>query len=378
VANASSAISGLQPSGLFIGQLDDPGTKINVNYFFGLDAAGTGSLSSALQSMTSLTGFETTSSYETFMYSARIDFKLVVPLANLTGTYYQGKMRLGQMVDSTSPTVSQGVTVNSLIRGANEVNVVASEFSLQSSIVNDVILTHSLRSGDNVTNYLTEADLGAEIIDYVVLQSPAVNITTGNNSLFTLLGKLSTNVVMMPSISDFLLYRTYPVINHHKQMKELDFNYSPVSTKVLDAVHKPHNVAEIKKFEQALERDETIFAEVEQGEPLLEEDFLEVPKKFKKGKDEDVPPKDGCIIAMSRQEAGIRMAIAMLKIPPNVLMDGEPVKPQINRTMNLVKEHSMFDHPQQVVMKKGIAKLEKALEKRKAPKRQRDMIYSGL
>jgi hypothetical protein len=61
-------------------------------------------------------------------------------------------------------------------------------FTLQSSMVNDYILTHTLRNGSDVlSSYLQDNDLGSEVVDYVVLQSPAINISAGTDQTYSMI-----------------------------------------------------------------------------------------------------------------------------------------------------------------------------------------------
>jgi hypothetical protein len=57
----------------------------------------------------------------------------------------------------------------------------------------------------------------------------------------------------MPSSSDLLMYRTYPTLVQHKQVKEIDFNYSPVSDSILSSSTPPVNMSELYNFEKKLD-----------------------------------------------------------------------------------------------------------------------------
>jgi len=241
-----------QPSGLAVLTLQSPANGISLNDFFGLNQSGLApSGLSEFLTQTNVYGFTSDANLENFMYSAKIDCKFVIPRANLTGTLYQGKLRLGQFFSSTATTSAPTVTLSSLIRGADTVKSMQEGFTLQSALVNDYILSHTLKTGvDTLTDYLKDVDLGSEIIDYVVLQNPSISVT-GGSSVFSLISEVSSNAAVMPSISNALLYRTFEAISHHKQVKEIDYSYAPVNSDLLEA-KPPVNYPELKKFEEKM------------------------------------------------------------------------------------------------------------------------------
>lgn len=244
-------MNGLNPSGLYVYQFDNTTLNASLNGFFGYTAAGTAAPAAGSPSMQTLFGINNTAELEMFAYASKIDFRFVVPLANLTGTMYRGTLRLGQFFKSN--TADQGtleLAVSDLIRAADHIEGMKTEFSLQSSIVNDYILTHTLKTGGEVvTNYLQDNDLGAEVIDYVILQTPAINITTGAASTFSLIAECFTNIAVMPSAKNLLLYRTFDTISHRKQLKEIDYPYSPVDASTLSVLAPPSDYKNLSKWE---------------------------------------------------------------------------------------------------------------------------------
>jgi len=233
--------------------MQTPSNGITLNDFFGLNASGgAGSGLAENLTQTNVYGFTSDANLENFMYSSRIDCKFVIPRANLTGTLYQGKLRLGQFFNSVSSTVAPTVSLSSLIRGADSVSAMKDGFSLQSALVNDYILSHTLKTGtDTLVDYLKDVDLGSEIIDYVVLQNPSISVT-GGSSVFSLISEVSSNAAILPSITNLLLYRTFEAISHHKQTKEIDYNYAPVNNDLLTKTKPPTNYPELKKFEDKM------------------------------------------------------------------------------------------------------------------------------
>lgn len=98
-------------------------------------------------------------------------------------------MRLGQFFSSNATDGSSLVLkISDLIRGADKIEGMQTDFSVQSALVNDYLLTHTLKSGNEaVTLYLSDNDLGSEVIDYVVLQTPAISISTGLKAEYSLI-----------------------------------------------------------------------------------------------------------------------------------------------------------------------------------------------
>lgn len=169
---------------------DDTSKEITTNSFFGLNKAGTNTFGTPATtfSMLDTYGYDSDINLESFVYASKLESKLVIPAATLTGTYYKGKMRLAQFFDSTNNDTAQSLSVMNLIRAADEVDGMRTGFTLQSSMVNDYILTHTLRNGSDVlSSYLQDNDLGSEVVDYVVLQSPAINISAGTDQTYSMI-----------------------------------------------------------------------------------------------------------------------------------------------------------------------------------------------
>ncbi len=127
-------------------------------------------------------------------------------------------------------------------------------------MVNDYVLSNQLKSstGSQLNDYLKSTDLSMEIVDYVVLQTPAINITTGAASTYSLICEVESNVAVYPSPKNLLLYRTFSTISHRKQVKEIDYNYAPVDYKVLDSVKPPENYRELARLEEKMDQEEVI------------------------------------------------------------------------------------------------------------------------
>jgi len=60
--------------------------------------------------------------------------------------------------------------------------------------------------------------------------------------------------MIVPNISDMLLFRTFDTIAPVKQAKEIDFPYTPVQPYILDGEKKPQTVKEVKTLEKTLDK----------------------------------------------------------------------------------------------------------------------------
>lgn len=190
VSNGNSPIDGKQSAGLAVLGMNETSQAVTLNDFFGLDITGTGASGTvnSVYSMQDAYGYTTTADVETFVYASKLEAKLVIPRATLTGTYYKGTLRLSQLYDNLLTTQSPAISLASLIRAADKVEGMQPGFSLHSAIVNDYILTHTLKTGEDVlVEYLKDNDLGAEVIDYIILQSPAVNISSGVDQVYSMI-----------------------------------------------------------------------------------------------------------------------------------------------------------------------------------------------
>lgn len=247
-----------QASGLVIVGSDSVASVVTIGEFFGTTADGSapvGQYSTLAQQ--SVLGFTSDVNLDCVTYASRFHAKMVIPAANLTGTMYRGTLRLGQLFQAVpSATVNPGLPLSAFIRAADHIEGMQTGFDLQSAIVNDYILTHSLRNGaDNLVTVLKDVDLGSEIVSFVVLQTPAINITNGTNSNFSLICELESNIAVMPSMNNLLMYRTFTAMTHHKQLKEMDFPYSPIDPKLLNSIPPPTTLKELKVFEDKIDQD---------------------------------------------------------------------------------------------------------------------------
>lgn len=247
-----------QVSGLFAVQTSvNLDTNLDIGCFFGnLNPTGgqlvTLSDTAPLATMQALYGYTSGIELETFVYSGEVNFKFVVPLANLTGTMFEGTIRLSQLFNSSAPGVNNKFTINQLITCADNVKNMQSGFSLKSAIVNDYILTHTLRSGPEVvTTVLDDSELGSEIVHYVILQRPSMSITATTPNPFSLIGEVRANSVIQPGVSNLLLYRKFRSVWQGSQRKAIDFSYQGPLSPMGEGPPPKTEAQVIKKIERA-------------------------------------------------------------------------------------------------------------------------------
>lgn len=235
----------------------------------------------------------------------------MIPRANLTGTLFKGRIRLGQFFSDVASNSVPAVTVNQLIRASDKIESMQDGFTLQGALVNDYLLTHTFKPSESVTSMpFKDTDLGSEIVDYVILQTPSINISTGGTANFSLIVQNSFNAIVMPSPQDLLLYRTFQAISQHKQRKDMDYTYTPIDTEKLDQTPPPLTYANLKDFEHLTSKEgildatsnwETSTAVSEY--PDLEDDYITPKKHILKDAESDDDLLDLGKIFISRRKA---------------------------------------------------------------------------
>jgi hypothetical protein len=195
-----------QLGGIAIAMSNVTSELIPASLFVGLLASNAATASQGSRAMVELFGFQSTQELTTYIYSSKLKMEIVTPAANLVGTMYKGSFRLGSFFSpgatSPNPLQKQELTIAQLIAIANEVSSMKSEFTLQSALVNDDL--HSIYGASRTNIYIDGGDLpyragmdwsflSSEIVEYVVLQSPAQSITDNTTKTFSLIGVAESN-----------------------------------------------------------------------------------------------------------------------------------------------------------------------------------------
>lgn len=63
---------------------------------------------------------------------------------------------------------------------------------------------------------------------------------------------MESNAAVLSSINNLLLYRTFEAISHHKQTKEIDYPYTPLTEGFLDSQEPPVSYGQLEGFEDAM------------------------------------------------------------------------------------------------------------------------------
>lgn len=159
------------------------------------------------------------------------------------GSFFNG-------VNATSGTNGQ-VSVDQLIKIATSVESSKSAFSLQSAMVSDEL--HSIYGASRHNTQTSGGSIdenlqffASEIVNFVVLQSPVISITSGSLMDFSLIGEATNNVAVYPSPSNLLLYRAFNPIWAGKQDRMLeDVAYHGPT---VSSLRPPVNDIQIKAF----------------------------------------------------------------------------------------------------------------------------------
>jgi hypothetical protein len=186
-------------------------------------------------------------------------------------------------------------------------------FTLQSAMVNDYLLAEALPAKPSIST-LAWGPYSSEIVDYVILQTPSINITTGYSNTYSLITELYSNLAILPSPTNLLLYRTFETIAHHKQIKEIDFNYSPVDPRVLARNPPPQNYKQLAKLEEVMDNT------YDTDNIMSVDSYHEFPEH----EEEKFPELDNSIITTSsheesvmfipRRESGVNYTLNSLKM----------------------------------------------------------------
>jgi hypothetical protein len=158
------------------------------------------------------------------VWAGQVDHKLLTPAANLVGTYFEGTITVGQL-QSAGTGLNAAMTVSELISIASYATTMRPDFTLKGAVVNNNIVYDQNENEVTSDKY---GDLSLELINYVVLQRPAVNITTGAKAEFGILKSIHGNMAFWPNPRDAFannLFRRGDSTPHGPGMlKDVGFN----------------------------------------------------------------------------------------------------------------------------------------------------------
>jgi len=128
------------------------------------------------------------------VWASEINLSILTPAANLVGSVYEGALTLSQI-----PTT--GLTISQLIQLSQRSHTGRRDFTLKGAVVNHNIVFES--HGDpTMGDESVYPDLSLETVHYLIFQTPAININTGGNSIYSFVGSISGNYLFWPKASD--------------------------------------------------------------------------------------------------------------------------------------------------------------------------------
>lgn len=137
-----------------------------------------------------LTGFSSGG----FIWASEATINVLAPAANMVGSYYRGTIQYGQIPKSGQP----GLTLRELIEIAGDVEVMEPQFHMRIKVVNHDLVYDTQDSSKT----LESSDFAGELVQYVILQKPAINITSGDNAKFSLQCNFKGNTVFWGKAED--------------------------------------------------------------------------------------------------------------------------------------------------------------------------------
>lgn len=214
---------------------------MSYNSATGVDANRTWNVS---PSSRQLYGLSSGTSLVSAVYAANLAFGMVIPAANFTGSYYRGSIRIsafsGQSVlDSAGFVYYDSVDLTTLIRLADHVLVADhKQFDISACLSNDLFLTIGDHTAPSIMPYMA-----SEQINYVIFQTPSINITTGASATYSLVGELSYHASVLATTADLLIYKAFEPTSGPGHSKLSDLSIAklgppPRSQKQLDTYIK--------------------------------------------------------------------------------------------------------------------------------------------
>lgn len=239
----TSPTVGQQRSGFVVGQTSIPNTSITFNAFDNIWAGG---IANSSPSMLNTFQLDSTPELMLAVWASRIKLNFVTPAANLVGTYYQGRISIGSFEASTFSSGTP-ITVQKLINNASHVHSHKPYIELSSSVINPLIFANI---GAQTTAYFD-----GESIDYVVLQTPAMSITTGLPATYSLMGEVHSNIAVYPSMNNVFLFKSFQPKRFGVGTSVMSFVPTAALTDVEEKFKPPTTKTAVNAFVKKLEEE---------------------------------------------------------------------------------------------------------------------------
>jgi hypothetical protein len=129
-----------------------------------------------------------------FVWSCAQHIRLITPQANLVGSCYKGMITLAQL--------GSGLTQQNLIQDATVTATGAYENTLRSAVQDPALVMDINANAVNVGSSRAYPECENEVISYIVYQTPAISVTSGASTPFTLILNMEGNFVYYPKATD--------------------------------------------------------------------------------------------------------------------------------------------------------------------------------
>jgi hypothetical protein len=188
----TSISDGAKISGFNAFSISDPNLSLSCDHITGLDPNGAPTAQSFTQSTIYGSDMSDIGIHGT-CFSGTVSMEPVIPSANLAGQYFKGYLTIGQLIQEDGSynafTVQQLINQSSLIEHTSG---------------QSIVLHSHVRDPSNIP--FKQQDKGGkmvgpvmgEVIEYVILQNLGRNITTGENSIFSLVCSVASNWAVWP------------------------------------------------------------------------------------------------------------------------------------------------------------------------------------
>jgi hypothetical protein len=188
----TSISDGAKISGFNAFSTSDPNLSLSCDHITGLDSSGAPTAQSFTQSTIYGSDMSDIGTHGT-CFTGTICMEPVIPSANLAGQYFKGYLTIGQLIQEDG--TYNAFTVQQLINQSSLIEHTAGQ---------PIVLHSHVRDPSNIP--FKQQDKGGkmvgpvmgEVIEYVILQNLGRNITTGENSLFSLVCSVASNWAVWP------------------------------------------------------------------------------------------------------------------------------------------------------------------------------------
>lgn len=165
---------------------------------------------------------------------------------------------------------------------------------------------------------------------------------------------METNMIVLPSATNILLYRTFPSLNHHKQDKQLDFAYAPL-TEVMAQKKAPATLHELQSFMSRLSESEQITPSISSQSATLsapEIDFLELKEATESHLIPLITRRQAGLLYTYHTNMQLFKSMGLIHDPENLKMIGYAISALAGPAMSLAQHLITNEKSREAVMSK--------------------------